>query len=200
MRLCVSALAVSLSLSVAIPAARAQQEPGYVPEPAADPQYEQVAQPPTAPPQVLPPPPPAQPPQTAYAPAAPAAPAPVPEGEWVFTQQYGWVWMPYAGDYVSVPQVAGALPQAYVYAPAYGWSWVAAPWVFHWGVRPYWGARGPVRFVWARPGYYRAPLWRPRAAVFVGPRVVHPVAGPHWGGGWRGGWHGGGWHGGHRGR
>lgn len=138
----------------------------------------------TAPATAVPPPPAARPPPPAQAPAAAPAQvqaqapaAAVPAGQWVRTAQYGWVWMPYAQQYTSVP--AAGDPLMYLYGPSFGWSWVAAPWVFGWGPTPYWGAWGLTRYAW-----YARPWFRPRwggwyAGGWYGPR--------HWGGGWRGG-------------
>ncbi len=81
--------------------------------------------------------------------------APVPDGQWVFTAQYGWVWIPYASNYAYYPTADTA--SVYVYGPNFGWSWVSAPWIFGAGIRPYWGMRGDSRYVW----YARPPLVRP---------------------------------------
>ena len=56
--------------------------------------------PPSAAPTEMPPPPPEAPPQPES--SAPAA-APAPDGQWVFTAQYGWVFMPYADNYTYMP-------------------------------------------------------------------------------------------------
>src|SRR5215831_10893700 len=98
----------------------------------------QAAQPPSAaptdvppaPPQQLPPPPQTQVPQQQYQQAQPvqAAPPAVAQapasGQWVYTSQYGWVWMPYGTQYTYSPTVAGVYPSEYVYYPTYGWTWV----------------------------------------------------------------------------
>jgi hypothetical protein len=98
--------------------------------------------------------------------AAPAPAAPPPQsGQWVYTQQYGWIWMPYGNQYVYAPEGA-AYPSAYVYEPAYGWTWLAAPWVWGWGPRLYFSV-GPRYFGWwghprfVRHGFvggFRAPI------------------------------------------
>ncbi len=70
-------------------------------------------------------------------PTTPAPPAPrseveqssVPPGEWVFTHQYGWVWMPYGDEYTFTPDYEKGDPYMYVYYPAVGWTWVEAPWL-----------------------------------------------------------------------
>jgi len=77
----------------------------------------------------------------------PAAPSGS-DGQWVFTQQYGWVWMPYDARYTSEGSSGDETPYAYVYEPSEGWTWCAAPWVWGWGAYPYFGARGPGRFGW----------------------------------------------------
>jgi hypothetical protein len=48
-------------------------------------------------------------------------------GQWVYTQQYGWVWIPYGDNYTDVPATGSGEPYEYVYYPAYGWCWVDAP-------------------------------------------------------------------------
>ncbi len=101
------------------------------------------------------------------------------KGQWVYTAQYGWLWMPYGIQYIYEPPADGLDPQAFVYYPTHGWKWVAAPWVWGWGVVPYYGYHGPWYFAWYR-----------------GPTYVHPG----WGG-YRGGWRNsgsGGFHGGRR--
>jgi hypothetical protein len=80
------------------------------------------------------------------------------DGEWVYTAQYGWVWMPYSPAYTYVPSESASAPLMYVYAPVGGWKWVAAPWVWGLGPQP-WFSVGPVRFAWyghpwlGHPGY-----------------------------------------------
>jgi hypothetical protein len=96
------------------------------------------------------------PPPTATPPKAPPV-----DGQWVYTEQYGWVWMPYSQSYTSVP--SDGYPSMYLYGPTFGWRWVAAPWVFDYGPAPYWGNRGRVGFVW-----YSRPWFSRRA--YVGPR------------------------------
>ncbi len=105
--------------------------------------------------------PPAEP-----APAPPARTPPPPRqeaqaeattGQWVYTQQYGWVWMPYADRYLYLPP--DGPPYAYLYYPAYGWTWVAAPWIFGWGPWPYFGFHGAFYYGWYGHGWWRQP-WR----------------------------------------
>jgi len=113
---------------------------------------------PPAPPEQLPPPPEQQ--------VQMAPPEPTPQvaqqapatGQWVYTQQYGWVWAPYGDEYTYAPTQEGAYPQEYLYSPSYGWTWFAAPWVFGWGVSPYFGVYGPAHFGWY--GRLTASGWR----------------------------------------
>jgi hypothetical protein len=90
-------------------------------------------------------PPTAQPPPP-QVPQAQAAPG----GQWVHTQQYGWVWMPYGNQYVYTPEdtSGSANPYAYVYYPTYGWTWLAAPWVWGWGPHVYFSIGRPGYFGW----------------------------------------------------
>jgi hypothetical protein len=90
-------------------------------------------------------------------PVAVAAPV-TPAGQWVYTRQYGWLYMPYAQNYTFVP--AAGPPSMFVYRPAHGWHWVHAPWVVGVGPVPYWGPAGYVRFDWfARPWFARPARW-----------------------------------------
>jgi hypothetical protein len=152
-----------------------------------------MAQPPTAAPQApppmpssaAPPPPRAQPMEAHPQGGGPVAPAPPPQaapaapqsGQWTYTQQYGWIWMPYDQSYTHVADDS-ALAYEYVWYPGYGWSWVVAPWVLGLGVTPFWGPLGPIHFAW-----YAHPWFR------MGVGHLHP----YWGHGFApGGWHGGG--------
>ena len=145
-----------LSLALAAPAL-AQTEP---PPPPPD-----DAQPPAPPPESQPPPPPPPAPPTAQPIEPPqvtanAAPAPsnVP-GEWVYTAQYGWVWMPYDQQYTHVIDTSGVAYMFVFYQP-FGWRWVLAPWVFGLGPRPHF-VHGPGHFAWyAHPWFRGHPLVR----------------------------------------
>jgi hypothetical protein len=78
----------------------------------------------------------------------------VPAGQWVYTAQYGWLWMPYDAAYTQVVPDA-ALAYTFAYYPAFGWRWVVAPWVLGLGVVPRWGALGPNHFAWyGRPRFH----------------------------------------------
>jgi hypothetical protein len=107
--------------------------------------------PPVPAPSFLPPRPVVEPPlapmQTRYvAPVAVASPE-VAGGQWVYTAEYGWIYMPY-GDHYVFAQAASAY--AYVYYPAFGWRWLAAPWVIGSGRYPHFGDHGPFAFAWYR--------------------------------------------------
>jgi len=108
------------------------------------------------------------------------------DGQWVFTQQYGWVWIPYDRSYTYIgPE---DYPYSYIYYPTVGWCWLYSPWIYGWGPGPYWGPYGRVHFAWyARPWFSR-PIYR--GGYWGGYR-----GGGYWGGGYRG-YHGGGFRGG----
>jgi hypothetical protein len=138
------------------------------------------------PPDQAPPPAPSQ--DQTQTPAQPTSPAPQAGGQWVYTAQYGWVWVPSDASTTTV----GEQPYAYLYTPSYGWTWYNSPWGF--GAPYFYGPR-----VWGHPYFggrpYRyAPGAVLRPNVWVGPRVGAPYAVPHGGGVFHGG--GGGFHGG----
>jgi hypothetical protein len=132
------------------------------------------------------------------APPAAAAAEPAPAGQWTYTNEYGWIWTPYAQSYTYVAD-GSDMAYSYVYYPAFGWRWVSSPWVLGVGPAPYWGVRGRVGFAWyAHPwfhgaygggGYhgYRGGSYRANSHV-----AAHVAVG--------GGFHGGGFHGGGHGR
>jgi len=115
-----------------------------------------------------------------------------PAGQWVYTSQYGWVWMPHGHAYTNVP-ASGSAPNMYVYYPAVGWSWVVAPWVWGWGAMPWFGYAGWGGYPWygygygrwygyARPyayaGYYGGSYWHGGRWNGVGPGYpAHPRPG-----------------------
>jgi hypothetical protein len=125
-----------------------------------------------------PPPPPQAPAATEYtyaapAPAAPVAPATA--GQWVYTNQYGWIWMPYSASYTYV---AGAdVAYTYAYYPRFGWRWVSSPWVVGMGPTPRWGRLGATHYAW-----YGHPVNRGRLVVHGGwySRPVAPPARVAW--------------------
>jgi hypothetical protein len=135
--------------AVATTAPEPAAQPGAAAPEAASPSSPPPAEAPPAPPSQTPPAPPAQ----AQAPAA----QPVPPGQWVYTSQYGWVWMPYGDAYTYAPPDGYGVPYMYLYYPAYGWTWLVAPWVWGWGPWPYFGAYGPWGFGWYGHGWWRYP-------------------------------------------
>ena len=109
---------------------------------------------------------PSLPPPAENVPAPPPRPpAPPPQdkqpavtGQWMYTTQYGWVWIPYDARYTFEPDSAAAYPYQYAYRVNLGWRWLAAPWVWGWGPHPYFGYWGPWHFHWYRgpwPGHGR---------------------------------------------
>lgn len=114
--------------------------------PPAESQSQETPRPATPAPKDAPPPPPALRPD-------PPASVPAPReksdagGQWVHTEQYGWVWMPYGNGFTHVPPEGGT-PSMYVYYPESGWCWVVAPWLWGWGPRPYFGIYGPRYYAW----------------------------------------------------
>ncbi|HET7826010.1 MAG TPA: hypothetical protein VFK90_11785, partial [Anaeromyxobacter sp.] len=164
-----SALLASGMLNALLPAAAAAQEEQQqtwsdlgIGEPDQTP-------PPEAPPPAELPPAPQYAPQydgqvQAEAPAPPpqaqAQPAPSTSaaGQWIYTQQYGWIWMPYGDAYTYSPSNGYGEPVAYVYYPAHScWAWVAAPWVWGIGPWPFFGVFGPAHFGWYGHGWWRYP-------------------------------------------
>jgi hypothetical protein len=176
----------STALLVLLPALAAAQTPSagssaatqpVLQARASDPAPQPVQPPGPAPTDVIPPAPtdhPTPPDQTLN--KSEQAPA---TGQWVYTNQYGWVWMPYGSAFTSVP-ANGDVPNMYVYYPSVGWTWVVAPWVWGWGPMPYFGAYGYGRFGWYGVGFGH---W-------------YGFAGPYAGWGGRGYWNGGRWYGG----
>jgi hypothetical protein len=77
-----------------------------------------------------------------------------PAGQWVFTSQYGWVWMPHGNSFTFLP-ANGATPNMFVFYPAVGWSWVVAPWVWGWGAMPWFGFAGWGGYPWWGSGFGR---------------------------------------------
>jgi len=150
-----------------VPTALAQQAAGSPPE-AQPQQIPAEAQPQTTGPQ------PEQPPPTSAAPAPPpvqTAPSPAPAsswvysyptGQWVYTTDRGWIWVPSGAPTTVVEGV----PYAYLYTPAFGWTWYISPWGW-----------GPYRY-----GAWVAHPWHPvgwRGGWVAHPRVAVRLGGPH---------------------
>jgi hypothetical protein len=110
-----------------------------------------------APPSGPPPPPPSAPPPPSDASASAPPVGAVPSGDWVYTDQYGWVFMPSADQYTWIPPGAVGEPLEFVYLPDAGWDWVGAPWIWGVGPAPHFGRRGPNAFGWYRHGWWRTP-------------------------------------------
>jgi hypothetical protein len=130
------------------------------------------------------------PPQPAGAPPV-AGPA-LPDGQWIYTSQYGWLWAPYGQPYTYVDPGTYASYE-YVYYPAFGWRWLSSPWVLNVGPNPYWGVRGRAGFAW-----YAHPWFQSHTAHYGRDYHATPHAAAHASFGFHGG--GGGFHGGGHGR
>lgn len=138
-----STLLILATGASSLPAQRVERTPPPADAPPQD------VQPPAPAPRDAPPPPPAlrpDPPVVAPTPR-PVEPRREASGQWVYTDQYGWVWMPYGSGFTHVPPDGGT-PSMYVYYPEMGWTWVVAPWLWGWGPRPYFGVVGPRFFGW----------------------------------------------------
>jgi hypothetical protein len=115
---------------------------------------------------------PAEPPPTTPPPPAQVRGPTTPAGQWIYTDQYGWIWMPYSDGYTYVPPDGYGEPYAYVYYPLYGWTWLAAPWVWGFGPWPYFGYYGPARFAWYGHGWWRNPSRWSYVPSRPGPRTL----------------------------
>jgi hypothetical protein len=88
-----------------------------------------------------------------------------PSGQWVYTGDYGWVWVPAGSETTAMDGV----PYTYLYTPGYGWTWYVSPWgwgPYHYGV---W-----VRHPW-RPAGWGARVWvaHPGISVRLGRPAFH---------------------------
>ena len=132
---------------------------------------------------------PAEVPQPAASPASPVSPGQVQplaartvSGQWVFTRQYGWIWMPHGAAFTYAPPGGHGEPLAYIYYPRIGWTWVAAPWAWGFGPWPHFGALGPRHFAWYAHGWWRTPArWHLVHPRVQGRHVAHGVRpAPRW--------------------
>lgn len=117
---------------------------------------------PTPAPSTSPPPPPGA--QTAQPSAETPPPPAYSSGRWVYSDEYGWLWVPAGADTVEVEGV----PYAYLYTPSYGWTWYVSPW--GWGAYYY----GPwVRHPWHPDGWRGHWVASPHVVVRIGPGGHH---------------------------
>ncbi|HEX8559094.1 MAG TPA: DUF6600 domain-containing protein [Pyrinomonadaceae bacterium] len=91
-------------------------------------------------------------------------------GDWVYTQDYGYVWRPHTTVVNNYHDWAPYRYGRWVWRPPYGWTWVAdEPWgwaPYHYGRWVYYNNN----WCWAPRGYgyrYRRAWWRPALVVFV---------------------------------
>jgi hypothetical protein len=161
----------------------AETQPQPPPAPQAEPTQPTPPPPPTG--ETQPPPPPGSQAAPQYPPAPQVTEQMAAQGEWVYTTQYGWTWVPNGSTAMSV----GVQPYVYLFAPAYGWRWFVSPWgvgPFYygaWGWGPRWGPRyAPPRGL---GGFHYAP--GPGARGVYAPRAyggaVHGATPMHVGGG-----------------
>ncbi|HEY0172039.1 MAG TPA: DUF6600 domain-containing protein [Pyrinomonadaceae bacterium] len=91
-------------------------------------------------------------------------------GDWVHTNEYGYIWRPHATAVNVYNDWAPYRYGRWVWCPPYGWTWVADE---PWGWAPYHYGRWVYvsgRWCWAPRGYgyrYRRAWWRPALVVFV---------------------------------
>jgi hypothetical protein len=142
---------LAAALVAAFPTAAPAQDQPPVPEmaPAAPTNLPpQPATQPPPPPQTVAPPPVQTMAPPAAVPAPPLQAAQPASGQWVYTSEYGWIWMPFGNNCTYVPS-DGGWPCMYVYYPVYSnWCWVTAPWLWGCGPTPYFGLAGPRFYFW----------------------------------------------------
>jgi hypothetical protein len=100
-------------------------------------------------------PPPAPPPAAASQPPVYTYPT----GQWVYTADHEWIWVP-AG--ASTVEMEGT-PYVYLYTPSFGWTWYVSPW--GWG-RYHYGLW--VRHPWHPAGWHGYWVAHPRVVVRLG--------------------------------
>ena len=117
----------------------------------------------------------AEPPSTTPAAAPPlqpyvAPPPPTPpppgytRGEWIHTEDLGWLWVPGESSTVTYDDV----PYAYMYTPSYGWTWYVSPW----GVGAYYRG-GWARHPWHPHGWGGVWVAPPHVVVRIGHEGRH---------------------------
>jgi hypothetical protein len=79
-------------------------------------------------------------------------------GQWVYTSDYGWIWVPTR----TTTTVVDGVPYAHLYTSEHGWTWYVSPWGFgryHYGP---WVTRtwhpAAWRGVWIAPPQVRVRL------------------------------------------
>jgi hypothetical protein len=99
-------------------------------------------------------------------------------GQWVYTDTYGWIWVP--GE--ALPVIVDGVPYTYLYTPTYGWTWYISPW--GWGPYLYgaWVLHPWLPLGW-RGGWVAGPGISVRLGGRAGYRGGAAIRGP-------GAWHG----------
>jgi hypothetical protein len=77
-------------------------------------------------------------------------------GSWVYTLEYGRIWVPYANEHTYGGMAAAASPYWYSYRPLYERLWLAEPWLWSLDVQPDFGPLGPSGLEWYRGPYLAA--------------------------------------------
>ncbi len=84
-------------------------------------------------------------------------------GQWVYTTDDGWIWVPPR----TTTTVVDGVPYAHLYTPEHGWSWYVSPW-------------GYGRYHY---GPWVTHTWRPnnwRGAWVAPPHVTVRIGAPHY--------------------
>jgi hypothetical protein len=109
------------------------------------------------------PPLPSQAPRYASTPAEPPSSSQwvrsYPDGQWVYTSSYGWIWIPADATTATVEGV----PYTYLYTPHYGWTWYVSPWgwgAYHYG---FWVTRP-----WRPVGWHHHWVAHPHVIIRLG--------------------------------
>ena len=84
---------------------------------------------------------------------------PYSNGQWVYSSEYGWIWVP--AD--ATTSEADGAPYTYLYTPRFGWTWYLSPW--GWGAYHY----GPwVTHPWHPNGWHHGWVAHPQVVIRLG--------------------------------
>src|SRR5215813_5110383 len=90
-------------------------------------------------------------------------------GDWIYTNDYGWIWRPSASIISSYADWAPYRYGRWEWLPPYGWTWIGDE---PWGWAPYHYGRWVYYdnyWAWCPHGYYRSQRswWRPALVAFI---------------------------------